>query len=165
MLLRVNSLNKTEKIKYFDILNIIMVAIFKMDVIEKLIPDKIGEITILKIDGKHFIFDKESLKEYNEYFKNDFFIIFLENGYLCRRPKWDKDAKPKNFQFFHRFLMEKELSEKGEDSHIHHLTWCKRINIKKYLIIIPAKEHTIMHSYGLYDTKFMQQSKWIEFDN
>jgi len=142
-----------------------MVAIFKMDVIKKLIPDKFWEITTLKIEGKHFVFDKESLKEYKEYFNDDYHIIFLENGYLCRCPKWDKNANPRNFQFFHRFLMEKELSEKGKDLHVHHLTWCKRINIKKYLIILPEKDHTITHSYGLYDTKYMQQSKWIEFDD
>lgn len=142
-----------------------MVAIFKMDIIEKLIPDKVGEIIVLKIEGKHFVFDKESLKEYNEYFNEDFHIIFLENGYLCRRPKWDKTINPKNFQLFHRFLMEKELTEKGKDLHVHHTTWCKRINIKKYLMIIPKKEHTIMHYYNLYDTKYMAKSKWLEFDD
>jgi len=142
-----------------------MVAIFKMDVIRDLIPDKVGEIIVLEIEGKHFVFDKESLKEYKECFNDDFHIIFLENDYLYRRPKWDKEMNSKNFQSFHRFLMEKELSEKGENSHVHHLTWCKRINIKKYLVVIPKDNHTIMHSYGLYDTKYMQQSRWIEFDD
>jgi len=142
-----------------------MVAIFKVDVIKKLIPDKVKEMQILEIEGKHFVFDKESLNEYKEYFDDCNHIIFLENGYLCRRPKWDKNTNPKNFQFFHRFLMEKELLEKGEDSHIHHLTWCKRINIKKYLIIVPKIEHILIHSYELHDTGYMAQSKWLEFND
>ena len=142
-----------------------MVAIFKMDVIENLISDKFPEITVLEIEGKHFVFDKESLNEFNEYFADDFHIIFLDNGYLCRRPKWDKDINLKNFKYFHRFLMDNELSEKGQDFQVNHLTWCKRINIKKYLIVVPKDVHDRLHEKRLRDRNLMKQSKWIEFDD
>jgi len=139
-----------------------MVSLFKLEVIKKLIPD-IEDITILKIEGKYFVFDKESLKEFNEYFNNDSYIVFLENGYLCRRPKWDKEISPRNFQFFHRFLIQDEILKRGKLSEVHHLTWCKRINIKKYLKLISKEEHETLHSSGLHDRKYMKESKWLEF--
>jgi len=144
-----------------------MVAIFKMDVIENLIPDKMGEITILKIEGKHFVFDKESLKEYNENFDDDYHIIFIENGYLCRYPKWDKEEmKPKNFTFFHIYLMEEEMDNYLEENpdkegplQAHHLTMCKRINIKKYLKVLTKDEHINKLHNGYYGLT------WLEFDD
>ncbi|GAH59144.1 unnamed protein product [marine sediment metagenome] len=132
-----------------------MVAIFKMEVIKNLIPDKVDEIEVLKIEGKHFVFDKESLREYLEYFDDDYSKIFLEDGYLCRCPKWDFNMNPKKFQFFHRFLMEKELLQRGGKVHVHHLTWCKRINIKKYLLVIAKETHKDIHARSLYDRKYM----------
>ena len=143
-----------------------MVAIFKISVIKDLIPEiNINDIEIRIIEGKHFVFDKESLREFEEYFDDGLHIIFLENGYLCRRPRWDKNINPKNFQLFHRFLMDNKLFEKGESFQVHHLTWCKRINTKKHLIVIPKDIHDRMHEKRLGDRSLMKQSKWIEFDN
>lgn len=150
-----------------------MVTIFKMEAIKHLIPDvPLNEIELRIVDGKHFVFDKESLREFEEYFITDSHYIFLEGGYICRRPKWDKDAKPKNFTFFHRFLIEKDLFDYENNNpeakrplQVHHLTWCKRINIKKYLKILPKDIHEIIHEKGLRDRNLMQQSKWLEFDN
>ena len=147
-----------------------MVGIFKLEVIKKLIPDKVKEMIIEKIHGKHFVFDKESYEEYKKFKDDDYFITFLENGYLCRYPKWDREkVSPKNFQFFHIWLMNDELEKFKEyhegPIHIHHLTWCKRINIKKYLLITLKKVHTNIHEYSLYDIKYMEKSKWIEFED
>lgn len=143
-----------------------MVAIFKIGVIKDLIPEiNLENVEIKIVDGKHFIFDEESLREFEEYFIDDFHIIFLENGYLCRRPKWDREVKPSNFQFFHRFLMEKELTEKGKNFEVHHLTWCQRINIKKYLDVVSREVHQRLHESRLRDRSLMKQSKWIKFDN
>ena len=113
--------------------------------IEKLIPEKVKEAFYVEIKGKIFIFDKESYEEYKN-FKNSLYKIGIIDGYLARRLKGDLD----HVTYFHRWLMQREVEEFCEkqdcaQADVHHLTYCKKINIKRYLTPVTREQHKKMH--------------------
>jgi len=90
------------------------------------------------------------LEEYKK-FNNELFRIVIENGYLARILKTlSEDNK---ICFFHEWLMREDV-EKFRDNnkewkkgivHIHHLTFCKGVNIKKYLKVMMGDKHYSLH--------------------
>jgi hypothetical protein len=127
-----------------------MAILFKREVIEEIIPETINESIFLKIKGKFFVFDEESKKDYDQ-FNNDLFNIVIINGYLARELKCGG-----KITFFHEWLMRAEVEKFKENNNlsehlqIHHTTFCKRINIRRYLKIITKEQHKRLHggSYG-----------------
>ena len=132
-----------------------MVDVFIQDKIKKLIPDDFDKATIIKIDGKYFVFDDESFEKYKLFSEADHLFRIIEiDGYLVRERKCDGKLTS-----FHRWLMDDEIEKIYEedngllkdDLEVHHLTMCKRINMKKHLKVVDKKKHKILHSgyYGI----------------
>ena len=138
-----------------------MTILFEKKIIEKLIPEVKDEAIYLNIEGKYFVFDEESKREFDK-FNNDLFKIIIKNGYLARHFKGQDDSKA---EFFHEWLMREEIEKFREKNeiwkkgkvHVHHLTYCKRINIQKYLKILTEEKHNIFHS-GYYGIKYLYDS-------
>ena len=136
-----------------------MVVIFKKNVIKKLIPEVFDKAIFKKIDGKYFVFDKESLKEFDR-FKHRLFNIFIMNGYLARYTKCNVDK----ITFFHEWLMREKVENFREENddwkkgnvHIHHITFCKRINIKRYLKVTTKKQHYDFLHAGYRGVRFLE---------
>lgn len=134
--------------------------IFDMNEIKRLLPKDFDKIITKKIKGHYFIFDKESLEEYKK-FDDYLFNITIINGYLAREMKCDKEK----ITFFHEWLIREQVEEFKEkyklfgknDIEVHHITMCKRINIKKYLQPHLKKDHrTIMHG-GYYGKPWLKK--------
>ena len=134
-----------------------MVKIFKKSVIESLVPEIKEKLIYKRIKGKFFVFDNESLKEFED-FSDNLHNVILIKGYLARELKGDKTYTT----FFHEWLMREKVEEFKEKNeiwgkwkvHIHHITFCKRINVKKYLKILTDEEHNKLHK-GYYGLKYI----------
>lgn len=108
-----------------------------------------GKLIYLKINGKYFVFDKESKDEFDK-FNDDLFRVTVYNGYLARHLKCQDESK---VTFFHEWFMREEIEKFREEHdywkagkvHVHHTTYCKRINIKRYLGIFTEDEHEKFH--------------------
>ena len=136
-----------------------MTKVLNLKIVEELIPDKIHEAIACRIQGRIFIFDKESFAEYQTFKKGPSRIEII-NGYLARVPPGE-NSEP---VFFHEWLM-REVGEgrfRG-DLQIHHTTYCKKINIKKYLRRVTKKEHEILHG-GYSGLRLMRDDIEIEID-
>lgn len=124
-----------------------MVSILDLGKIERLIPKKAKEAILKKIKGKYFVFDKESLTEF-EQFDDGLHEIVIIDGYLARRQK----GRGGVITFFHRWLMQREVENFAEEKdttedkiEVHHTTFCKKINIKSCLEPITKTEHQKRH--------------------
>ena len=84
-----------------------MVDVFIQDKIKKLIPDDFDKATIIKIDGKYFVFDDESFEKYKLFSEADHLFRIIEiDGYLVRERKCDGKLTS-----FHRWLMDDEIEK------------------------------------------------------
>jgi hypothetical protein len=142
-----------------------MTTIIDFGVIEKLLGNRVKDTIPVKIKGKYYFFDKESLLEF-EKFKKTHVNLQLEDEYINAELKENVDIT----HFFHVWLMrdeiEKEKSPFPQELEVHHITFCKRINMKGFLKVVTKKKHKILHSGNYHGIRFNDNEKWlIDFYN
>ncbi len=119
-----------------------MTEIWNLENLKRLLEDKFEERILGKFKGKIFIFDKESYNEFKKFQTTHW--IDVEDGYLIGERK----NEPDKWDFFHVWLMQEEVQLKKKyfkDIEVHHTTYCKRINMRKFLKALTKKEHNKLH--------------------
>lgn len=121
-----------------------MAIIINLAYIEKLLGKEEAKKAIVKrVKGKVFVFDEESYKEFKKF--EILYHIEVNDGYL----EGEKKGDPDNYIGFHVWLMKGEVQSFKRDAidkvNVHHLTFCKRINIKKFLRVVTRQQHLKLH--------------------